>query len=168
MDVRKTQVKAVLPTSVKNILNSRKRKLRNVFKGIERKVRERADPFYECMIGFKEVGGYFLIRQIGYEYSSESVYETEGEIGREVVVPGRGLDFRWSCNLPDINTLDIEWKSAVAFVRYHSHPFINQPHPEDISAGIKNLFNIPKNVEYFQVIYSKIWTPSFMWLEHYR
>jgi len=167
IDMKGTKVKVVLPISIKDILNSKKRKLRNVFRDIEGKVREKADPFYDPKVEFKEVGGYFLIKQIGYEYFSESLYKTEGEVGRKLVVPGRGLDIRWSCNFPEINALDIEWKSAIAFVRYHSHPFTNQPHPQDIVAGIKDLSNIPKNIEYFQAIYSKIWSPNFLWLAHY-
>jgi hypothetical protein len=167
IDLEETRVGVVFPTSLKNIFSRRKRKLIEIFKEIEGRVRDRADSTYEDIKKFREVGGYLLIKQNKSQYSLESVFETKGEIGRQVVIPGRGLDFRWSCTFPEINELNIDWESVVSFIRYHSHPFTNTPHPQDITAGIRNLRNIPKNVEYLQTIYSKIWIPSFLWLKHY-
>ncbi|MBA7615338.1 hypothetical protein ES703_22616 [subsurface metagenome] len=167
IDLEETRVGVVFPTSLKNIFSKRKRKLIEIFEEIERRVRDRADPTYEDIERFREVGGYLLIREKESRDFLESVFETEGEIGRPVVFPGRGLDFRWSCALPDIKTLNIDWESAVFFIKYHSHPFTNHPHPQDITSGIRNLRDIPKNVEYLQTIYSKLWAPNFLWLKHY-
>lgn len=167
IDLRGTKVEAVLPTSMKSIFSRRKRRLIGIFKEIERRVKKKADPIYEDMERFREIGGYFLIRGKESRYLLESVFETEGEIGRQVVIPGRGLDFRWDCTFPEINELNIDWEPVISFIRYHSHPFTNHPHPQDITAGIRNLRDIPKNAEYLQTIYSKIWIPSFLWLKHY-
>ena len=167
IDLGGTRIKAVLPTSTKNIFSRKKRKLIKIFKEIEGRVKDREDPTYKGIERFREVGGYLLIKQNKSQYSLEPVFETKGEIGRQIVIPGRGLDFRWSCTFPGINELNINWESVVSFIRYHSHPLTNHPHPQDITTGIRNLRDIPKNVEYLQTIYSKIWTPNFLWLKHY-
>ena len=167
IDLEETKMRVVFPTSLKNIFRRRKRKLIEIFWEIEGRIRDRADPTYEDIERFREVGGYLLIREKESRDILESVFETEGKIGRSVVFPGRGLDFRWSCVLPNIKTFDIDWESAVFFIRYHSHPFTNHPHPQDITSGIRNLRDIQKNVEYLQTVYSKLWTPSFLWLKHY-
>ena len=170
INLRGTKIEVVLPSSIKikDTFNRKKRNLIDIFNGIERKVRERADPFYDMDIErFREIGGYSIIKQIGTEYLLESVYETEGETARPVVFPGRGLDLQWSCNFSEIDKLNINWEEVIFFIRYHSHPFTNNPHLKDINAGIKNLEEIPKNIEYLQTIYSKIWSPNFLWLKHY-
>lgn len=168
IDLEETRVKVVFPTSLRNIFNRRKRKLIKIFEEIERRIKHKADLTYKDIENFREIGGYLLINQNKSQYFLESLFEAQGEIGRPVVFPGRGLDFRWSCSLPDIKNLDIDWKSAVCFIRYHSHPFTNTPHPKDITTGIRNLKSIPKTVEYLQTIYSNISIPNFLWLKHYQ
>ena len=167
MDLEGTLLEVVFPTSTKNIFSRKKGRLIRIFREIESRIKERADPIYEeDAEKFREVGGYFLIKQNRSRYSLESIFETEGETGSQIVLPGRGLVISWSCTFPDINTLDIEWESTVSFVKYHSHPFTNYPSPQDITEVIRNLRDIPKNVEFFQAIYSNGWAPNFLWLKH--
>lgn len=100
------------------------------------------------------------------DHSLEKIFETEGKLGKQVVIPRKGLDFFWSCTFPKISELNINWDNVISFIKYHSHPFTNTPHSQDVYAGIRDLSNIPKYVAYYQTIYSKIWTPNFLWLEH--
>jgi len=166
--IKGTQVKTITPTSVTNIFSPRNRRLAAIFREIESRIRERADPTYEDIEQFREIGGYFLIRRKESKYQLETIFETTGEVVRPVVFPGRGLDFRWDCDFPEISELNIDWRNAACFLRYHSHPFTTHPHPQDIIGGIKELQEVPRDIRYIQAIYCKTWTPSFLWFEHFR
>lgn len=169
VDLEGTKVRVINPLK-KGFLNLSwgKRSLLQTFEKIEERIRQRADPFYEDVVEFREVGGFCLIEQEKEKYIWKSIFETEGGKARKVVFPGRGLDIRWSCDFPKLTDLGVNWNSVVYFIRYHSHPYLSSPNPKDISAALENFFSLPEDVKCYQAIYSKIWTPNFLWLEHYK
>lgn len=166
------RIKIVFPASGMNFLsglfNKENRKLRKIYEEIEERVRERADSFYENIKKFREVGGYLIIKENQNKYYLQTIFETIGEEGRQVVLLGRGVDIRWECFFPKIGELKIDWDNAVFFIKYHSHPFVNNPHPQDIAIGTEEVKTLPLDVRYLQTIYAKNWHTKFFWLEHYR
>lgn len=56
IDLEGTKIKLISPTSIKNLFNKDRRKLVPTFREIERKIKEKADLFYENIEKFREVG----------------------------------------------------------------------------------------------------------------
>lgn len=172
IDLKNTRVKVVFPSSNNRFsleyFNKERRELVRIFKEIEDTITQRADEHYGDIKNFREVGGYLLIKRNNQRYDCRTVFETTGEKGRQIVSPGRGVNLQWSCEYPELSDLEIDWEEIEFFVQYHSHPFSNAPHPQDIRFGIQNFEFVPENVRYFQTIYAKNWHPKFFWLEHYR
>jgi hypothetical protein len=164
INLQGTQARIVSPTRGLG----KPRSLKRAFRKVEATIRERADQFYESSEDIREVGGYMLIRQDNKRYNVENLFGVVGEKGRSSVFPGKGLVFQWSCSLPKIACLDIDWTNVSHFVRYHSHPLSTTPNPQDITVGIEQLQDIPKDVAFYQTIYSKVWHPRFLWIEHSR
>jgi hypothetical protein len=171
IDLKGMRLKVVSPTFTWKLRNlfKRNRRIRNIFQQIQTRIKQRADPLYEKLGEFREVGGYSLIKESRGNLTLINAAEVIGEKGRVVVKPGAGTDIRWECSFPNIIDLPINWESVSYFIKYHSHPYINIPHPKDISTGIKDFLSLPdKNIRYLEAIYSKIWGSEFLWTEYYK